>query len=58
MDEPIDWKKMEELAIANLTNFGTPECWYCGFCGQKFVTAESICQHSELNPNGECDHVQ
>ena len=49
--------RMEQAAIASMANFGTPDCWYCGSCGEKFVTVESIEEHSLKNPNGECDHV-
>lgn len=46
--------QIEKAAIQSLANFGTPECYYCGFCGKKCDSKEEMITHLEANSEGEC----
>lgn len=34
----------EELSVQSVQNMGIPECFYCGYCGNK-CTQEEIVEH-------------
>lgn len=48
---------LEEAAIKNAANMGSPPYFYCGICGRK-MASKDYARHAALYPKGECSDLE
>jgi hypothetical protein len=42
--DSLEEQLIKSSALA-LANFGTPDCWYCGYCGERFTNMVKLEEH-------------
>ena len=47
-------EELYNAAMQSLANMGIPDCFYCGFCGEKCITSIDLIEHVTQNHDGVC----